>query len=81
MLLERDGHVVAQVVEAELGVRAVGDVRLVGLLRSAKGIMFADERGPDAQRLVDRPHPLGVALREVVVDRHEVDVVAGSAFR
>ena len=30
--VEADGHVVAQVVEAELGVRPVGDVRLIGNL-------------------------------------------------
>ena len=33
--LERDRHVVAEVVEAELGVRAVGDVGLVGGLALA----------------------------------------------
>ena len=29
-----------------------------------------------AEGVVDEAHPIGVALREVVVDRHEVDVVA-----
>ena len=41
-VLERDGHVVAQVVEAELGVRPVGDVGGVGLVaRGLDGIMFS----------------------------------------
>ena len=35
--LERDGHVVAQVVEAELGVRAVDDVGRVGLAPLVEG--------------------------------------------
>ena len=34
--VERDGHVVAQVVEAELGVRPVGDVRRVRLAAAAR---------------------------------------------
>ena len=74
--LQRRRHVVAQVVEAELGVRAVGDVGGVGLLALGERHLVADERRPHAERLVDRPHPLGVALGEVVVDRDEVDAGA-----
>ena len=74
--LEGRGHVVAQVVEAELGVRAVRDVGLVGGLALVEGHHVADEARPHAERLVDRAHPLGVALGEVVVHRHEVHVSA-----
>ena len=50
--LERDGHVVAQVVEAELGVRAVGDVGGVGLLALRERHHVLDVR--DAERRAAR---------------------------
>ena len=44
---------------------------LIGLL------VRLDHADGQAERLVDRPHPLGVAAREVVVDRHQVDALPG----
>jgi hypothetical protein len=75
--LERDGHVVAQVVEPELRVRPVGDVSAVGLAPLRERHQVLDGADRRAELLVDRTRPLGVALREVVVNRHEVDAVAG----
>jgi hypothetical protein len=70
-------HVVAQVVEAELVVGAVGNVRRV---RRLLGRVF-HLRQVDAHRhpeeAVDASHPVRVALREVVVDGDEVDAAAG----
>ena len=75
--VERDGHVVAQVVEAELGVRPVRDVARVRLaaLRERHEVLDGADRA--AEQLVHGLRPLGVALREVVVHRHEVDSLAG----
>ena len=67
------GHVVAQVVEAELGVGAVGRVGRVGVAALRLGHHRADDADADAQRGVQRLHPGGVAARQVVVDRHDVD--------
>ena len=75
--VERDGHVVAEVVEAELRVRAVGDVGCVGLSPSGERHHVLDRGNGDAEPVVDGPVPLGVALGEVVVDGHEVHVLAG----
>src|SRR6266511_2439236 len=74
--VERDGHVVAQVVEAELGVRPVRDVGRVGLfpLRERHHVLDVGDR--HAEALVDAAVPLGVALGEVVVDGDEVDALA-----
>ena len=76
--LERDGHVVAEVVEPELGVRPVGDLGRVGLRALRERHQVLDEAGADAERVVDGLDPLGVALGQVVVDRDEVDVSARS---
>ena len=79
LVLERGGHVVAEVVEAELVVGAVGDV---GGVRRALRVEVVD-LGQDHADLEpeeagsSRAHPLGVALGEIVVDGDEVHAVAG----
>ena len=77
LLLERRGHVVAQVVEAELGVRAVRDVGGVGDVLVLVGLHVLQHADVQPEPVVDRAHPLGVAAGEVVVDRDEVDALAG----
>ena len=79
--VERDRHVVAQVVEAELGVRAVGDV---GLVRGLAPVEVHVELGLDVgdghpEALVDALVPLGIALGEVVVDGDEVHALTEDA--
>ena len=73
---QRDGHVVAEVVEAELGVRSVRDFGVVGLLALCERHLVLDERRAHPELLEDGADPLGVALGEVVVHRHEVDALA-----
>jgi hypothetical protein len=74
-------HVVAQVVEAELVVRAVGHVGAVGglllLARHLRGV-HADR---EPEEVVEAAHPLGVAPRQVVVDRHDVHALAGQGVQ
>ncbi len=76
-LRRREHHVVAQVVEAEFVVRAVGDVGVVrDLLVGVVHLRQVDADG-QAEELVDAPHPVGIALRQVVVDGDDVHALAG----
>ena len=68
-------HVVAQVVEAELAVRAVGYVAAVGLKTRILGHKGRNDADRQPHAAVDRPHPLRVARGEVVVDRDDVDAL------
>ena len=76
-LIQAEGHVVAQVVEAVFVVGAVGDVGAIG------GAFFlgthAGDDHPDAhpEKLINLAHPVGVAPGQIVVDRHHVDALAG----
>ena len=70
------GHVVAQVVEAELVVRAVGDVGVVGLAPLRLALVVDDEADGQSQEPVEPTHPLGVATGQVVVDRDHVHALA-----
>ena len=71
------GHVVAQVVEAELVVRAVGDVGLVLLAADVRGLPRDDRAGRHAEGAVDATHELGLVRGEEVVDRDDVHALAG----
>ena len=77
--LEIELHVVAQVVETELVVGPVRDVATIGLLPLAIAVRVLDHADGQAQEFVEAAHPLGVAPRQVVVHRHDVD--AASAER
>ena len=70
-------HVVAQVVEAELVVGAVGDVGVVGDLALLVVHAVDDDADLEAEEIVDLPHPFGIALGEVVVHRHHVHAAPG----
>ncbi len=69
-------HIVAQIVEAELIVRAVSDVGGIG--GAALGIFFAVHDGADGQpeKSIDAPHPFGVAAGEIIVDGDDMDALA-----
>ena len=70
-------HVVAQVVEAELVVGAVGDVAVVGGLALLVVEAVHDHAGLQPEEGVDLAHPFGVALGEIVVDGDDMDAAAG----
>ena len=76
-VLDRRGHVVAQVVEAELGVGPVGDVAGVFFLPGRVVVGILDRGDADPERVVDRLHPFRVAAGQVVVDGDHVDAVSG----
>ena len=75
-LLRVEGHVVAEVVEAQLGVGDVRDVGLVGLAPPRGVGAVLDVADLEAELAEHRPHPLGARPREVVVRGHEVAALA-----
>ena len=76
-LLGVHDHVVPQIVEPELAVRPVGDVRPVGLVALLRRHVGVDNTDGEPKKVVDRGHPGGVALGQVVVDRNQVDALPG----
>ncbi len=77
LMLFPDTHVVAQVIEPELAVGAVGDVGPVVFLALLGVHSLLDAADGQPEELVDRPHPLAVATGEVIVDRDQVHSLAG----
>ena len=82
--VRRHGEVVAQIVEDQLVVGYVGDVRGVGLFAGFASFLRVQILGhhPDteAHEPVDGPHPLGVAGGQVIVHRHQVHAPAGKSI-
>ena len=77
--LQIELHVVAQVVETEFVVGAVGDVGGVGLAALLVVEIVDDDADAQAEEAVELAHPLRVALGQIVVDRDHVH--AASAQR
>ena len=71
-----DDHVVAQIIEAELVVRAERDIAAVRELALGEVHVVHDEADREAEEAVEASHPLRVALREVIVDRDHVHALA-----
>ena len=79
-LLGASDHVVAQVIETELGVGAVGDVCLVGRTLELERHVVLEQTDGHTQILIDTTHPLGVTLGQVVVDGNDVHALAGDGI-
>ena len=77
LLIQREGHIVAQIVKAVFVISAVGDVGMVGgafFIGTHPGNDHADAH---SQKPVNLPHPVGVALRQIVIDRDHMNAFAG----
>ena len=72
-----DDHVVAQVVKAELVVRAVGDIGLIGLFAVIRFHAMDDQTDSKPQEAVDLAHPLRVAAGQIVVYGDNMHTLAG----
>ncbi len=70
-------HVVAQIVETEFVVGAVGDVGGVGLPAFLVLEAMHDHADAHAEERVDLAHPFGVATGQIVVDGDDVHALAG----
>ena len=80
-VLRAHRHVVAEVVETELVVRAVGDVGAVRRQTLVRQHVGLDEPNLETEETVDLPHPVRVTFRQVVVDRDEVNTSPDRALR
>ena len=69
-------HVVAQIIEAQLGVGRIGDVagKRRALLRRSQSAVVAADAQP--QKLINLSHPLGVAVGQIGVDGHDMHALA-----
>ena len=78
LLCLRAGHsVVAQVVEAELGVHPVRDIAVVLLTPQFRRLVVLDDACGHSEEAVNLTHPFSVAARKVIVGRHQMRAVPG----
>ncbi len=80
LLVEREGHIVAQIIETELVVRTVGDIGRIGRTPFLGREPVDDHADRKPEKAVDPAHPLGVTPREVVVDGNDMDAAPGQGI-
>ena len=77
-----DGHVVAEVVETELVVGSECNVGAIGGAACGRvGLVLVDAVNSQTVELVERAHPLGVSLGEIIVDGNHMDTLAGQRIQ
>ena len=69
-------HVVAEIVEAELIVGAIGDVGGIGAAAFVVIEAMHDDPGRKAEEMINASHPFGVAAGEIIVDGDDMDALA-----
>ena len=71
-------HIVTQIVKAELVVSTKCDVGLISFATSLGiGLMLVDAIHAETMEHVERSHPFGVTLGQIVVHRHHMNTIAG----
>ncbi len=80
-LLLVNHHVVTQVIEAQFVVRHVGNV--AGILLAALVVIHLIEYTADCQtqKLMHLPHPLRVTMRQIIIDRDNMDTLSGQGIQ
>ena len=70
--VQRVFHIVAQIVEAQLIIRGIGDVGGISILTCRVIHVVFDAFNPKAQRFMHAAHPVGIALGEIIVHCHHM---------
>ena len=70
-------HIVAEIVEAEFIVGAIGDVGGIGFAAGVIVDIGHDDTDAEPEEFIDLAHPAGIARRQIIIDRHNMDALAG----
>ena len=76
LVLSRKREIVTQVVKTELIVRRIRNVARIGITFFFLGLAAFGYADGQAKKFVDRSHPVGVALRQVFVNRDDMHAIA-----
>ena len=80
-LIRGNDHVVAQIIEAVLVIRAESHVAAIIELARGKIHIMLDKPDGKAEELIKMPHPLAVAPRQIIVHRDHVNALAGQSVQ
>ena len=77
LLLDAEGHVVAQIIETEFVIGAVGDVGVIGGALFVRVHTADTDAHTQAEEVIELAHPFGVAARQIVINRDHMHALAG----
>ena len=75
------GHVVPEVIEADLVVGAVGYVAGIGLAALLWGQAVDEDAAAEAHEAIDLAHQLALVFGQIVVDRDDVDTLSAEGVK
>ena len=73
-----EGHLISQIVKPHLSAGGIGDVRAIGGLPLGDRHSLLYVGDGQLHMAIDVAHPIGIAARQIVVDRHDVHAPAGA---
>ena len=71
-VFQPEGHVVAQIVETVFVIGAIGNVAGIGIALLLRGLLGQDDANTQAQKFIQRTHPVGITLSQVIVHCHHM---------
>ncbi len=75
-LLRRNNHIVTQIVKTIFIVRTKRYITAIGKFALRKIHIMRNEPHRKSEKMVQMPHPLTIALRQVIIDRDHVNALA-----
>ncbi len=73
LILRLEYHVVSKVIKAKFIVRTVSNIRRVSLVLCLVILTREVNADTQTQKLVNRSHPIGIALRQIIVNGDYMD--------
>ena len=74
--LERIFHIVAQVIKAQLIIGRIGNVGGIGVFALVIVHLMGDAANPQPHGFMHLAHPIGIALRQIIIDRDHMHRLA-----
>ena len=66
-------HVVAEVIEPEFIIRAIGNIAPISLMSTVVFYVMLNDTYGHSQKSVDTSHPIGISPGEIIVDRDDMN--------
>ena len=74
-------HVVAQVIESEFIVGAIGNRALISRLLLLRALPGRDNADAQTKKFVDRAHPVRITIRKIIIHRDNMHTSPGKAIQ
>ncbi len=75
-LLFINNHVITEIIKSKLIIRSIGNITVIGFSSLIIVHAVQDTTHCQPKKLMDLSHPLRITLRQIVIDRNDMDTLA-----